>query len=663
MVGHKLWKRYLRWFDGSFSKGWFDQVKFLSILILGFMGLWYLVSLSYGGEHKFLHIIELMMDPGAFIGSDEYAEKNNYPILLSWLIAISGVVLFSAMLITVIGNIVSNRIDEFKKGLLRYDFDNHILILGANSMLVNMLKELAKESDAKKRRIVILTNKDTEALQDMVSVKYPEVSKELNVTYMYGHRELEETVRCLQADEAHSIYILGEDDEPDHDSKNVQCWKTICKLCSKVKEPIPCYMVVDRLSSFHVFQFSENESCGKIRLTVINSLENWAQRVLVARDYEEGKRYPSIIGKESEDYKKDVRFVVFGMTQMAYAMATTVAHIVHKPYFKGGAKASRTKISFIMPDIRQEMNFFKGHYESLFKLSHSSYWSYNGNGWDVEKEAPDANYGDFLDVEWEFINGSIEEEHVRRLLCQYASNENEYLSIAVCNHRTEENISASLYLPGMIYEKDVPVFVYQPNEGDILKLANGTLKYSNVYPFGMKHDCYDPLFNKRLEKAKKIKYLYTLQDSGKPYMGMPSKSELDALWNTLTSYVLMYSNVYAANSIPVKLQLLGLDPDNLANVVAFTNSEIETLAEMEHNRWNIEKLLMGFSALTIDERAKMKAALCSNDEAIVAEAKAENRRLKTKELKHKDITPFSDLLNGSIDYDRAIVKNIVDVWR
>ena len=169
MVVRKLWKSYLRWFDRSFSRGWLDQVTFLTLTISGFIGVWYLVALSFPGERNFMRILELMMDPGAFIGSDKL-EGPTFPIIFSWIIAISGAVLFSAMLITVIGNIVSNRIDEFKKGLLRYDFDHHILILGANTMLVNMLKEIATDSHLSKKKVVVLTENDTEKLQDSVAV-------------------------------------------------------------------------------------------------------------------------------------------------------------------------------------------------------------------------------------------------------------------------------------------------------------------------------------------------------------------------------------------------------------------------------------------------------------------------------------------------------------
>ena len=684
MVVRKLWKSYLRWFDRSFSRGWLDQVTFLTLTILGFMGLWYLVSLSFQGDRNFLRILELMMDPGAFIGSDEM-KGHSFPVIFSWIVAISGAVLFSAMLITVIGNIVSNRIDEFKKGLLRYDFDHHILILGANSMLVNMLKEIAADKDLRKRKVVILTEYDTEKLQDSVSVKFPNYAKKLDVTFLCGLREQEETLRYVQADEAHSIYILGEDNEPDHDSKNIRCWQTIQKMCTGVSFQIQCFMIVDRLSSFHVFQFSSNEGNEKLRLTVINSLENWAQRALIARVMDEKKQYPSIIGDEAEDFDKDVRFVVFGMTQMAYVMASTVAHIVHKPNFNEahGTDAKRTKICFVLPDIKQEMNFFKGHYESLFNLSHSTYMKYeeqeNGK-WDWTKDhvAPKKDYGDFLDVEWFFIDGSIEDVHVRKLLSDYAADKNEKLSIAICNHDSNSNVAASLYMPDAIYDKNVPIFVYQPEEGNILSFANGTHKYSNVYPFGMKSDCYDPLFKSRLSKAKKIHYLYDLQNHGKPFIGMAEQHEIDALWNKVTSYVLMYSNIYAAASIPIKLRLMHRDTSALGGCPEFTPHEVESLARVEHNRWNMEKLLMGFSALTCSQRNVMMKlrrgeAISKDDQKDLEAALGSeltpynlnhgdiNKKLKTECFKHKDITSYNDLMEDSKDFDRAIVRNILAV--
>lgn len=660
MVVRKIWKRYLRWFDRAFSDGWIGQISFLSIIILFFVALWMLISIlvlqdfpDYGQINR---IVELMMDPGAFMNSDT-GEKHDFPVVFSWIISISGVVLFTAMLITIIGNIVGNRIGEYKKGMVKYDFDDHILILGANAMLVNMLKEIAKDPILRNKKVVVLTKNDTELLQDSIKVQYPTCMRELDITFLCGYMELEESLKNVQVDEAYSIYILGEDDEIDHDSKNIKCWEQIQVLCSGIKHSISCYMVVDRLSSFHVFQYSNNEVNDKLNLTIVNSLESWAQRVLVARDFEKDKRYPSILGKPQEDYSKNVRFVIFGMTQMSYSMATTVAHLVHKPDFIPGTEAKKTKISFVLQNITQEMNFFKGHYEQLFKLSHAWCLKWNNEKccWAKTKIAtPDPEIGDFLDVEWEFIDGSIEDDNIRQLLVDYA--ESSVLSVAICNHNTESNIAASLYLPSELYDKEVPIFVYQPNEGNILKSANSTVKYKSIYPFGMKQDCYDPIFKTRLTKAKRINYLYHLENNGRPFIRMANNKEIEELWNENTSYALMYSNIYAANSIPMKLELLGIDPEKLMTGENLTEWQVEKLAEMEHNRWNMEKLMMGFQALPQKEREKLNRGIESGDENI----KAYNKKLKAA-FKHKDIAPYKELLVSSKNYDRAIVRNIISV--
>lgn len=660
MVVRKIWKRYLRWFDRAFSSGWIGQISFLSIIILFFVALWMLISIlvlhDFPDNGQINRIVELMMDPGAFMNSDT-GEKHGFPVAFSWIISISGVVLFTAMLITIIGNIVGNRIGEYKKGMVRYDFDDHILILGANAMLVNMLKEIAKDSILKNKKVVVLTKNDTELLQDSIKVQYPICMKELDITFLCGCREQEESLRYVQAGEAYNIYILGEDDEIDHDSKNIKCWEQIQVLCEEIRRPISCYLVVDRLSSFHVFQYSNNGGNDKLHLTIINSLESWAQRVLVARDFEKDKKYPSILGKTEEDYSKNVRFVIFGMTQMSYAMATTVAHIVHKPDFIPGTEAKKTKISFVLPNIEQEMNFFKGHYEQLFKLSNAVNLKWNNEieKWTEKQVAvPDPEIGDFLDVEWEFIDGSIEDDNVRKLLIDYA--DSSVLSIAICNHQIESNIAASLYLPSELYDKEIPIFVYQPNEGNIIKSANSTAKYKNVYPFGMKQDCYDPLFKTRLTKAKRINYLYHLENNGRPFIGMANNKEIDELWNENTSYALMYSNMYAANSIPMKLELLGIATKKLITGESLTEIQVEKLAEMEHNRWNMEKLLMGFQALPQKERAELNRGIGSGDENTIAY----NKKLKAA-FKHKDIAPYKELLVSSKNYDRAIVRNIISV--
>jgi hypothetical protein len=154
-----------------------------------------------------------------------------------------------------------------------------------------------------------------------------------------------------------------------------------------MKSPIDCFLVLDRASAVRSFLYKENGGSTEcLNLTVINAVENLAQRVFVSRGFDEGGSYPSLdgdgIGKDSD---KHVHLVAVGMTQVSYAMATTAAHICHFPNFSRGI---RTKITFVMPDIRREMDFFRGRYSHLREISYSRYVSVDEYG-NERVEEPD----------------------------------------------------------------------------------------------------------------------------------------------------------------------------------------------------------------------------------------------------------------------------------
>lgn len=673
--GNKYWNRCVRWFDRSFSSGWGRQVLFLGgallfFVIVGtiFMGVAIAGKtgdLSHFNAKALIRTVELILDPGSFGNSDD----NGFPVGLQLVITLIGAVFFTAMLITVIGNIVGHRIDNYKKGRVRYSFDDHILVLGANSMLINMLREFIQTGVNEKRKIVVLTTMDTDALHDKIVSDIPDLDDNLDVTWLSGSRIIAQTLKNVQVDEAYSIYILGEDNEIDHDSINMECWRLIKELCKEIRRPVQCYMVVDRVSTYHVLQFGSKEKDSLLYLNIINSLENWAQRVLVSRDYlsgscaDESGRYRAIDRDGIDaDSDKTVRFVIYGMTQMSYAMASSVAHIAHFPNFKDGR--NRTKICFIAPDIQQEMDYFLGHYQNLFLLSHAEYISWDSTGKKIKRRirTPHPDYGDFLDIEWEFIDGPIECDNVRSLLSEWAENGDEYLSLAICESESDANLATSLYLPEVIYSKDIPVFVYQPLSGEVLKYAHNTVRYGNVYPFGMKDDCYDPLFRKRIVKAKRINYLYHLQDKSIPYEGMASQDILENYWDTNPNYIYKLSNLYAANSIPVKLRSVGINPDEVNETTVLTHNDIEILASVEHDRWNMERLLLGVMPVKADKRRKINAMLSNSEEAVREEGKLIKKHIQDH-FYHKDIAPNSELLADSRGYDVAIVTNILDVMR
>lgn len=651
-------RRALRYINKNFDKAFYrsrgKQFLWLGCLVVlvGMAGV-AASKLSGIGEWR---VVELMLDPGTFAGAAEKGTTATAFIELS--IAVAGAVVFTCLLINAVGNWLDRRVESYRDGKVIYEFDDHILILGVNDMLMNLLRSLTDRSENRGRDIVVLTTDDVEELRSMIYLEMPKECAE-NIYVVYGNRTLKEILCRLDANETKAIYILGNEDEPGHDAINIECCELLKEICSTSRNTIDCYLVIDRLTTIQNFYYKkDNVSTERLHLTVINSYENAAQRLIVSRDYREGDMYPALDrGKGIDsDSETGVHLIVVGMSQMAYAVATTAAHVCHFPNF--ATKGIRTKITFILKDIQQEMDFFMSRYRNLMDLSYARY--FNPLQPEGNKEfLPQSGYHDdkedrkgFLDIEWEFIDGGIESEPVRAYITECAGREGkeEFLTFAFCDEDAERNVAAALYLPHCIYEKKIPVFVYQYGNGHVLFDTRKTSVYANVYPFGMKSDCYDPQYMLRIRRARRIKHLY---DVGDKYTEMPSEEVLTEQWFSI-QYAFQQSNLYSANSIPFKLRSIGNDGTR-----ELTTKEIDTLSVVEHNRWNIERLLMGFRAYTLKERLEYRELLLAGDK----QTKDILKERKERDFIHKDIAPYNELLESSKEYDKNIVRNILEVIR
>ena len=651
-----IWYYVEKHFDRALYKGGAKQFCWLFGILAIATGIGLAFSPLFHVERW--RVIELLLDPGSFSGSTE----NCGNVWFQFIVTLAGAVTFTCLLINAIGNFMERRIDRIRHGNIAYEVDDHILIIGAGSMLVNLIKALLEKEENGKRDIVILTSQDAEGVRAHVFAEIPK-EKARNIYVYYGSRVQKETLNKLDAYQTTAIYILGEDDEPAHDSINMKCYNVLKDVCSRSQHIINCYMVLDRLTSLQLFYYKQdNPSTDKLRLTVVNSLENAAQRVLVSRDYRDGEFYPALDRNGiHEDDNKFVHFVIAGMSQIGYAMAITAAHVCHFPNFQN--KGLRTKITFIQNDIQQEMNFFLGRFNELMKLS---YWQYINpeNPTLSTKSFPDAEYADltsdpkgFLDIEWEFIDSGIETPQVRNYLEQCALNneKTEVLTIALCGNEPETNASAALFLPAIISKKQIPVFVYQPGGDQMMRMVKDTALYAHIYPFGIKTDAFDKQYHERVRRARRIKYLY---DMGQNFTSMPDNDdELIGQWFK-EQYVFQQSNLYAANSIPFKLRSITIDTQK-----KLTETEIELLAQMEHNRWNLERLLLGFKPYKLADRLAFKYILKYADTEKKQTLKHTLKETKNTLFIHKDIAPYEELLPGSQDYDKAIVKNIQSVLK
>lgn len=602
-------------------------------------------------------VVELMLDPGNFgNGSDDAGMSALWQLFIT----LAGTIVFLSMVINAFGNVVDNRIEKYRKGFVRYWFNDHVVFLGANEVIIGMIDHLATIEKFRKKKFVVLTSDDCEKVRDNITSHLSDEAKKLKITFLFGERNNDDVLKSIYIDRASHIYVVGEEKELERDSINIECWNIIKLLRQETTDKVAkCYLILDRQSSTWVFNKMKTDPVSGIETNVIDTLESLSQRVLVNPQSDNGRPVPPTLdGPEGirRESEKTVHLVIFGMTQMASAMAMTAAHLCHFPnYLRDPSK--KTTITFIAPDAKQEMAFLTGRYFHLFRHSEYEYLE-EGMSDDERKKNSHVSEGeDFLDIRWRFVKGSIEQSWIRKLLMGYYENHKigkERLTLAICGNDAESNIASALYLPEAFYAKkkesgcdDVTILVYQPVSGERIYTACAkTYRYSNVYPFGQYDRSYDPSYRARLLAAKKINYLYKVC---KNYKKMPDTyTELDELWRDKT-FLDRASSMYSANSIYMKLRSVGLTPESTKEEL---KPYVEMLSEVEHNRWDVERLILGVAEPTQEQREEYLALA---DPGVLKSYWKQNLHLNI------NLVPYKDLDEGTKGYDRVIVSNMLDV--
>ena len=404
--------------------------------------------------------------------------------------------------------------------------------------------------------------------------------------------------------------------------------------------------------------------------------------------------YPAVYGKGyseedktalTEDDQHYIHLVFVGTTNFAVAFAMEAAHVLH---FPNGSKKP-TRITFIDLNADKEMGEFITRNHHFFEVQQHRYidvsgvyetGSYSSLPWQqptvFNKENGYERYVDydFLDVEFEFIKGDILSASVQNLICEWASDKKgQYLSIFLAMSNQRQNFVMSMNMPDNVYDNEIPIFIRQDRSdnfvsdlreadeaikddpkkslysvvksGELVEEKNKPGRYSNIYPFGMNETAYS-VDEKSLQRAKLINYLYfTMLPTGhfQSILVLDAMSketienEANQHWKGL-SVALKWSNLYNAYNLRIKLAILraarGLRQDDISrDIWSISDNEAEMLARVEHNRWNVEKLLMGFRK---PHREEDKYA--PQNEAFKNELKRNKGRFI-----HHDIRPFEEL--------------------
>lgn len=366
-----------------------------------------------------------------------------------------------------------------------------------------------------------------------------------------------------------------------------------------------CHILVQSIEKYHILQTTDFNDSVKQKMDVYPLMveDVWSRSIVL--DYE-----PITIHSD-----KHVHLVIFGMGEMAETMAIHAAHVAHYPNYVRN-HSLRTRITMISENAETLSEGFIKRYQHLFD---NSYYRIVKPSEEkavkvFHKPMYDGRREDFVDVEWEFVETEWWDTEVREKLKLWAQDDSQLLTVIMADEDADKNVAMSLFLPDELYQQNVPIHKYNPKDVE--------------YDIGM------PL----VQMAKNVNYIYAqcFHQNFENWQGwIQSSVEIDGkererLWADLPN-IKRWSNIYNAMTIPSKMRSISLDEDDWDKFYDISQQDIDIQAQVEHNRWNVEELILGYRPCTDEEQDK-----------IAADVETQKDAFRARKI-HYDLRAYNDL--------------------
>lgn len=387
---------------------------------------------------------------------------------------------------------------------------------------------------------------------------------------------------------------------------------------------LTCHLLLQKTETLQILQTCDLCADVREKLDVYPfSLEEiWSRSIVL--DYE-----PITIHSD-----KHVHLVIFGMGEVAETVAIQAAHIAHYPNYVRN-HSLRTRITMISEDAETLSEGFIKRYQHLF--DNSFYRIVKPSEEKAVKVFHKPMYEglreDFVDVEWEFVDAESWKPDVREKLKLWAQDDKQLLTVVMADRDENRNVAMSLILPDELYQQSIPIYKYSPNAAE--------------------YDVTMPL----VQMAKNVNYVYDscYNDNIENWQGQVLSSveidikKRDESWAKRT-IVKRLSSLFNAMTIPSKMRSIGLNEDDWDKFYDISQQDIEILAQVEHNRWNVEELILGFRPCTDEEQEEIArdiddfiAIRTSEGDEAVKDRKTLKEKYKAGKKVHYDLRAYNDL--------------------
>ena len=335
-----------------------------------------------------------------------------------------------------------------------------------------------------------------------------------------------------------------------------------------------------------------------------------------------------------------VHLVLFGASALAESLVINSALTLHFPNYCRD-NTLRTRITWVSDDIN-DFNRFKQQYHNLLENSYRRNIIVNGNDVSVNTFAPKYSNErlDFVDIEWEFVECQSYSDIMSYKLNKWSQDEEQQLTIALCYDDEERNLNESLSI-SIRKDNSIPILIKVKDDTSI-QLIKQSNSYKQLVPIGMRDTIHKDMTD-FIRMGQYINYAYCkMRDitSEEKKLGatemlvatdIPSEEDLQKLWNNpkLTT-AKRWSNIYNAFALTTKLRSLGYSNEDREKLYAINDKDVDIMAEVEHNRWSVEELILGYVPTSMEEHKE-----------IIADNK--KREQYKAEFKHDDLRNYSEL--------------------
>ncbi len=513
--------------------------------------------------------------------------------ILKFALYLIGTIVFSGFFIAIVINSIRTAGERYVNGTASYRFKNHILFLGYDPLMIGTLRqELEADRKAGQRSDFVV------AVPECVASVRNELHRYLNseqakrvILLKCSRINADELQKVAWVKDARKIFIIGQPGEETHDALNLKCLGLVAAIYPQqgAEMPVPCYYYLRNQSTFYMIHRMDYkpENLEKDILQAgleynpkhvgkfikasepFNFYESIARHVLFGNENMSG----DVLRLNAE--AGDPHIIIYGMNPMGAALMRDVLLTQH---FAG----RRLHVTMIDENARKEMHYLIGRHRPFFENCH---YTFN----DLTNSAPIDDHPaklDFLDIDVDFIQSDVANPRLTDYIRDCADGEKETLAIAICTPDSPKNMALALYMPRIVFENKVPIWVYQTGDNSMNAFVENDDEknlYSCIRVFStMNYGISDRRKSRQWILAKAASNDY---DQRHPN---PNSDEIYQ-WDFSEPRV-RWSSLYGAISKVSMLHHIGKD----RTPILLTAEEVERLAVAEHNRWNTEKLLNGW---------------------------------------------------------------------